>query len=96
MNRIQKNILVIGIIVIVLMGIYPPWTFTGYILSTGLATPENAGDYALITKPPGNCKIDLGRLGVQWAVVAIATGGLLVIFKDSKNTKEFQARKNDR
>lgn len=96
MNRIQKNILVIGIIVIVLMAIYPPWTFTGYILSSGFAIPEQAGDYALITKPPGSCKIDLRRLGVQWAVVAIATGGLLVIFKDSRKTKEFPARKDER
>ena len=95
MNQIQKIVLLISIIVIVLMAIYPPWTFTGYILSSGFTTPEHAGDYALITNPPGNCKIDLRRLGVQWAVVAIVAGGLLVVFKDSKLAKELPLRKDE-
>jgi len=81
MNRIQKTILLFGITIIVLMGVYPPWIKHG-----GSITGEDGG-YRLITKRSKNFELDLKRLGVQWSMVAIATGGLLVIFKDSKQIK---------
>jgi len=84
MNLIQKLILLLGIGAIVLMGIYPPWIVE---LSTG---QHSAARYALITKPASLTTIDAKRLVVQWAMIAIVTGGLLVIFKDSKKGREMK------
>ena len=87
MNKKQKIVLWIGIAVIVIMGIFPPWVISGY--STGRPI---AGSYSLITSPPkmGEAyakSIDLYRLGVQWVIVGVITGGLIYTFKDQKDKK---------
>ncbi len=76
MNRKQIIVLIIGISVIVLMGIYPPW------IHRHRGTVEG---YAFITNPPKTYStIDLKRLGVQCGLVALVAGGFLVILKDKK------------
>ncbi|MBN1972546.1 MAG: hypothetical protein JW787_02835 [Sedimentisphaerales bacterium] len=78
MNKKQKVILFIGIIIFVIMGIYPPWVLNR---SSGI----EAGYWAFINDPPRTAKfIDLYRLGVQWFMVAVVIGSLLVILKDKK------------
>ena len=59
MNRIQKTILLLGIAIIVLMGVYPPWIKYG-----GSLTGQDGG-YRLITKRIKNYELDLKRLCVQ-------------------------------
>jgi hypothetical protein len=91
MNLKQKICLWIGIGLIVLMGFYPPWVLPYNV--KGVKNRINAG-YKPILKPPiretkdGEFKfgtsIDFSRLGVQWVLVAIVTGGLLITFKDKK------------
>ncbi len=89
MNLKQKIILLLGIIVIVLMGIYPPWCF--YNNATGRKIPGFG--YAFFATPPtpslwdkskGRSDIDYTRLTFQWAMVAIATSGFLLMLKDKK------------
>lgn len=99
MNWKQKICLWIGIAVIVLMGLFPPWVFQ--VKSTYVNELVDAG-YAFITNPPhylfrGDIKIgasiELARLAVQWAIVAVITGGLIVTLADKKDKKPKEEQK---
>ena len=90
MNWKQKLVLMLGIAIFVIMGIYPPW-----VLRFGSnAYPQTAvGPYAPITEYTEFSDrnrgtylkyIDLYRLGVQWIMVVVVTGGLIVVLKDKK------------
>ncbi len=84
MNKKQLISLWIGIIAIVLMGLYPPWMMTG----GGSILGFGKWGYSFIMNPPHEaCRIDTSRLGVQWAMVAAVTGGLVVAFTDKKDKK---------
>lgn len=84
MNSKQKKIFLSAIIVIVSMGLFPPWTqsmqFSGQDLSKHLG-------YSFIFTPPKSIisgfdgKINVITLLVQWAVVALLGGGLIYYFK---------------
>lgn len=87
MNGKQKLCLWIGIAVIVLMGLFPPWM---------AARPGGgdyvAGGYAFILFPRDQygeplwlARIDFAQLAAQWAMVAVVTGGLIVTFADKKS-----------
>jgi hypothetical protein len=82
MNKKQKIVFLVGFGTIVIMGLIPPWYFPG----PGEALIE--GSYGFIFSPPSYegytfaPNIDLYRLLVQWAVVIIATGGMIFILKD--------------
>ena len=84
LNSTQRTIIMFGIAVIVLMGIYPPWTYTFKYKTT--YSEEPAG-YGFIASPPSTrkssllhgIKIDMSRLLVQWAVAVVASSfGVLV------------------
>jgi len=94
MNRKPKICLWIGIAVIVAMGIYPPWLYT--FTAQGVNSRENAGYNCILTPPqpkediaPYGIILDIPRLCLQWVIIAIVTGGLIVTFKDKK-TKDKQ------
>lgn len=81
MNVKQKKIFLTTIIVIALMGIFPPWHF----LFESIGVSQNMG-YGFIASPPqfttaggGSlaCEINVKILLVQWAVMAILGGGLV-------------------
>lgn len=94
MNKAQKIALLIGIIVIILMSIYPPLgTYskkTGkkircsrYVFFTNISQFSiNRMNQTSFTNIYFD--VDYTRLGVQWLVAAVATGGFLVVFKDYK------------
>ena len=83
LGRVPQNnriILVVGVTIIVLMGIFPPWAETirrnGEIITSG-----NSIGYSFLFDPPrstkpyvGSVNLDWSRLGLQWALVAIAFG----------------------
>ena len=71
MSRAQLKILWVGIIIFVLMGLFPPKEFN---------TPEgsHADGYGFIFTADN---IDFSRLFVQWAIVAVVTGGLIYSIK---------------
>ena len=75
MNKNQKIVVVIGLVIIVLMGLFPPWKmiFGG--------TPMALG-YEFLFSPPGIANVDSLRLLVQWLGVCIVVGGFVLILKD--------------
>ena len=88
MNRKQKICLWVCIIIIVVMGIYPPWVMPATFKHVDGHTAKHRSYYGYhpIWEGIGNSKasIDFHRLGLQWAIVSVITGGLIVTFKDKK------------
>ena len=87
MNEKQKAILVMGIIIIILMGLFPPWVYTHY---------GTYSEYSFIATPPegrGIVKLDSSRLVLQWIVVLIAAG--LGVFLTSTQNKEPRNKEPD-
>jgi len=88
-NKKQKKFVVIGVAVIILMGLFPPWTHT--FKSSSIHSEEPAG-YGLIISPPPRkgknlrfgIKIDISRLVIQWVVTiaAMSAGVMLTAKKD--------------
>jgi hypothetical protein len=72
MNRKQIKCLWIGIVVFIIMGLFPPfrWTSGGFL------------GYRFLLYPLGH--IDISRLFVQWVIVAAITGGLLLTLQERK------------
>lgn len=98
MNLKQKIVLLIGIIVIVLMGIYPPWYF--YDNKTGknirvsgyafFANPPIPHKLSLDSRTEGfyrervSTNVDYTRLAFQWTMIVIVTSGFILMLKDKK------------
>jgi len=87
MNRNQKIVLYIGLLLILAMSAYPPWLS----IETKTTTPfysdtiTRPGSYGFILAPPLQAVvIDLRRLGVQLVAVSIITVGLTVSLMDKK------------
>lgn len=83
----KKKILLIAATLFALAGIIPPWQFTADVNGKdGFHSRQPAG-YALIFDPPDNpnrsvghgVQIDVGRLFLEWAVLAVATGMVWVL-----------------
>ncbi len=51
MNVAQKAVIMLGIVVILLLGLYPPWVHV-FSLDKGKSQQERASIYGLIFKPP--------------------------------------------
>jgi cobalamin synthase len=90
MNHKQLAVLWAGIIAIVLMGLFPPWF---YPIDVGGIMSRKVAGYKLLCSPPTGkgeagdmlgASLDIGRLCVQWAIIAVLTGGLIVTFKGKK------------
>ena len=108
MNRKQKIVLWLGIAVIVIMGIYPPWVCERRTVIGGQSVYKytlEPGPYSWIHDPPEIAEttrpsysgytsqktakfIDLYRLGVQWCLVSLITGGLIFSFKGKARNRE--------
>ena len=86
LNRKQKLVLLAGILVTVIMGVYPPWL--GEFKDEDLHLPPGSWGYGwLFSKHPLLINdvtfiihLDVTRLLVQWSLVWILTGGLLWTF----------------
>lgn len=84
----HKVTMLLGITIIVLMGLYPPWIY--YTPSHPLGAPiETPAGYAFIFNPPSperagrmhGVSLDIKRLLVQWSFVGIVTAGLAYILR---------------
>lgn len=93
MNRKQKICLWIGIAIIVVMGIFPPWVMpiTSRYGSRDTVKRRYYYGYHSIWEQRENPveSIDFHRLGLQWAITSVITGSLIYSFKDKK-PKEHQ------
>ncbi|MBI4539488.1 MAG: hypothetical protein HY704_08270 [Gemmatimonadetes bacterium] len=78
MNKKQKIALWVGITLVALMGLVPPWKVMRP-RGGGAYLMQSLG-YAPLFSQHG--QIDFGRLFVQWAVVAVVTGGLVLTFSE--------------
>jgi hypothetical protein len=78
LNRTQRAIILAGIAVFVLMGVFPPWTCRPFRVA---AYAEPCGYRFIASSPSGDgVKIDTSRLFIQWAVTIAATGfGVLLV-----------------
>jgi hypothetical protein len=83
MNKKQKNVVLVGILIIVLMGLVPPWNFR---IGGGERYIERPAPYGFIFSPPSYsgyvARVEIRRLLVQWVVVVFACYGFVLIFKD--------------
>ena len=86
MNVKQQKILRIGIIVMLLIGLFPPWIDTIYTEKYNQETPRG---YFLIFSPPEahsygvyGVKIDITRLVIQWL---IAGGVIYFLYYQARN-----------
>jgi hypothetical protein len=100
MNKNQKKVIMAGLVVIVLMGLFPPWVHTVNV-STKLRTIkiERAGNYGLLFSPPTpadketfvsgywGVHLNVSRLLIQWILVMVVVCGLVVFLKED-NIKE--------
>jgi hypothetical protein len=78
MNKYQTIFLWIGMVIFVIVGVFPPWTGS-------YAANEYFNGYGFILNPPKfNERVCISYLCVEWIMVAVITGGLLVTFKDKK------------
>jgi hypothetical protein len=89
-NRKQKRLIIVGVLVFILAGLFPPWIYTLHV--NRIDTEKPAG-YAPIFDPPSpekynkyyGIKLDVSRLAVQWIIIISATGlGLLLTYKKSE------------
>ena len=94
MNDKQKKCLWVGIALIVVMGLFPPWVcetdsfFGGGSKLLHHITTE-PGPYSWIDDPPAKAKfVDLYRLGIQYFLVAVVTAGLIITLGSKKDGKE--------
>lgn len=79
LNKSQRIISLAGITVIVLMGLFPPWTYTYKYEAT---YSERPAGYSFIAAPlsprisslSAGIKLDLSRLLIQWAITIAALG----------------------
>jgi len=95
MNKKQTVCLCLGIIVFVLMGLFPPCMTispVGDYVKYGYRFISNqfkGGYYGDVRDDfLWESRIDAFRLFAQWAIVAVITGGLIYAFKDKPKDKE--------
>ncbi len=76
MNDRQRKVLCAGLVVMAVMGLFPPWVGT---LNRGVLHLRKDAGYGIIWAPPRpleddsySVEIDVGRLVIQWAVAALA------------------------
>jgi hypothetical protein len=82
-RRKSQRLLLVGLAIAVLMGVFPPWTEALHFENIHAESPLG---YAFILSPPKavvpyTVRIDIIRLLLQWTVVALAVGGGLVYFQ---------------
>ena len=82
MNLIQRGIVTVGLILMILLVVYPPW-----VLRLSDRTIES--EYSFIWSAPTRSNlyytIDRDRLTLPWLTVLIATIGLVKVFESKRN-----------
>lgn len=79
-NKKQKKILIIGSIIIIFMGLIPPWAEV-IVWPRGIGFRKSI-EYSFIFFPPENARIDFLRWLLQMITVLLAVFGFLFVFKD--------------
>ena len=97
MNKKQKVISVIGVVLIVIMGCIPPWK---YIDDSPMGYREIPAGYSLIFAPPEpdgeeyfGVKLDMSRLAVQWITSLFVMAAALYLTQEKGEASD--SREND-
>ena len=79
-NKKQRCVLIAGIAIVIVMGIFPPWI--------DMQAPEAPSKFGWFLSPPKDSEknitythIDMSRLTFQWTIVSIITGLAVFAFK---------------
>ena len=93
MNVKQKVCIWIGIVAFVMMGIFPPWVYRVDIIRGQV---EASAGYSFLASPPEpkepwnwssrrtTVRIDFTRLLIQWTMVMVLLGGLVLTLRERK------------
>jgi hypothetical protein len=101
LNKTQKKILLIGIGLIVIMSLFPPWICEHYERdATGRFVPslleKSASEYHFILARHLEVldqrliyiyRLDYGRLFLQWLLVIVVAGGFMFLFPEPQKSK---------
>ena len=94
MNKKQKICLWIGIAVIVLMGLYPPWIRPRR--GDGVIETARPKDRFILTAGMRSTeRVDTSQLLIQWFMVAVVSSGLIVTFADKKPKDEHEESRKE-
>jgi hypothetical protein len=83
-----KHIVLVAVVLIVIMGLFPPWT--DMLRIQGRIDTERPTGYAFIFSPPaptinkqdGSVRIDFGRLLLQWFLVGVVAATAIYLRKE--------------
>ena len=93
MNKKQKTAILIGTLLVLLMGLCPPWETQ----PSGASGPSLQMGYGFILNPPAPgffnesirveslhiySTVNMSRLIMQWAAVVLVVTGLVLVLKD--------------
>jgi hypothetical protein len=81
MESFRAKVFGVAIAVVILMGLFPPWSVTGGVGSNYPGVVFSMGYHSIFTAPLMG-EISLGRLIVQWVIVA-ATAVATIYFQSS-------------
>jgi hypothetical protein len=87
-NRHQRRVAALGLVLLALLGLFPPWAQS--VTAPGGFHKELPLAYAFILKPPQpqsdlySVTLDFRRLAVSWAVVMFVVGGLVVLLHGAR------------
>lgn len=80
----KKKVIKFSVIVIILMGIFPPWS---YVFKGGTAYTVKPASYGFLLSPPPpeedfashGVKLDFSRLLLQWFLVVVTATSLIYL-----------------
>lgn len=89
MNRNQRIALGIGVAVIVLASLFPPWVRSYSFSSREGRIEQPEGYHFLLSGPSGlrgidSARVDYGRLGIQYVIIAAVTATAIVFVRPAK------------
>jgi len=86
LNPLQIKILIMSTVIFIVMGLFPPWTYTHDNRSMHIEKPAG---YGFIMEPPEpeesnyryGIKVDTSRLAIQWLMLIVLSGSALILTK---------------
>ncbi len=97
MNGKQKRVVLVGVFLVALAGLIPPWrvVYSGPLVDVH---PRQASTYGFLLSPPTltrerepyadylQVKLDLQRLAVEWATIGLVSFGLVIWLGGGKDS----------
>lgn len=88
MNKKQTTVLWVGILIFVLIGLFPP------LKSRSPKPISRTNMPQIITVFDSDSKVDVNQLFVYWSIIVVLTGGLIYTLKDKKTRSQKMPKNN--